>query len=906
VDLVIWNEDHGSYRQLLQEQIQGMVIGEAGISQPFMKKGGVFVKSADQLSPEDRILFESVARVIIYDNRGSLVDQVNRRNTAFNLPPIIEMKSMEALESEPQLSLPENLLFFNGMGGFSEDGNTYHILTDQKQKTPAPWVNVIANPEFGSVVSDQGSAYTWARNAHAYRITPWNNDPVSDIGGEAFYIRDEDFGNFWSPAPYPVSSQKPYLISHGFGFSTFRHINRGIESEMKMFVDKTDPIKFIVIKLKNHSGNERLLTLTGYMEIILGDLKSKTNMHILSEVDKRSGALLFRNRYNSAFADQVSFFKTDAANFSYTTDRTVFLGRNENLLNPHALHRKRLSGRVGAGIDSCAALQVKVSLLSGEEKEVVFMLGSSHNLTAAHQLLNKYATKAAVESSFGELTEYWKATLGLVQVHTPDKALNVLANGWLPYQTLACRIYARSGFYQSGGAFGFRDQLQDVLALLNIQPETARNQILLSASRQFVEGDVQHWWHPPEGRGVRTKCSDDMLWLPFVVSKYVEVTGDISILDEEVGFLESRLLTQDEESLYELPHSGNQSGSLYDHCMRAITYSLSFGAHGLPLIGAGDWNDGMDMVGHKGKGESVWLGFFLFDVMRRFEDVAEAYGDEAFRSRCEDEKQMLQKRIEASSWDGNWYKRAFFDDGTPLGSAANDECQIDAIAQSWAVLSQAGDPERALQGMNSLNERLVRRDLNLIQLLDPPFDKGGLNPGYIKGYVPGVRENGGQYSHAAVWALMAFAALGDRDKVWELFQLIQPIGHADTEEKMRIYKVEPYVMAADVYANESHKGRGGWTWYTGSSGWMYQFIINSLIGMEIRAGKISFKPCFPLDWPSVYVRQFCGSSVYHIDVFQITDRDSWWDVDGEKGHGDSIQMVDDGGEHQVKLHIKIN
>ena len=907
VDLVIWNEDHGTYRQVLNDQILGLITAEVNSNTVYNTPGNIYVKSVDQLSTEDRILFESVARIIIHDNKGTLSEQVNRHQTERVLPPLLEPKIITVRSNNETVALPDNLLFFNGTGGFTPDGKEYKILTENKQTTPAPWVNIIANPNFGSVISESGSAYTWAVNAHEYRITPWSNDPVSDTGGEAFYLRNEETGHFWSPSAFPSKGTSPYLVTHGFGYTNFEHIEQGIATEMCVFADKELPVKFIVIKIKNQSGREVKLSATGFMEIILGDVRSKTNMHIVSEQDQDTGAMFLRNRYNSAFADRVAFFKVDGGvNFSYTADRTEFIGRNRNLVQPQAMYRKRLSGRTGAGMDACASLQVKFDLLDGAEKEIIFMLGNEESTQAANALVRSFSNKESVMQALHDVKEYWKEALGKVQVDTPDHSLNILANGWLTYQTIACRMFARSGFYQSGGAFGFRDQLQDVLALLHNKPKMAREQILLSASRQFVEGDVQHWWHPPEGRGVRTRCSDDMLWLPFVVSRYTQTTGDTEILSVNVGYLESRTLFEGEETLYDLPVSGVQNGALYEHCVRAITHSLRYGQHGLPLIGAGDWNDGMDQVGHKGAGESVWLAFFLYDVLLKFVDVATAYSDPAFAETCKKEAAILQSNIEASGWDGEWYRRAYFDDGTPLGSKENAECSIDAIAQSWSVLSGAGNMERSALGMASLDKYLVRRDLKLIQLLNPPFDVNGPNPGYIKGYVPGVRENGGQYSHAAIWTLMAFAALGEREKVYELFSMIQPLSHASDAKSVQTYKVEPYVMAADVYANQSHKGRGGWTWYTGSAGWMYQFILGSLLGVELQNDKLIFKPCFPLEWPSVSVFYHYGKSVYKITVFQVTDKPgSAWKMENKEGKGNVLQLIDDETEHWAEMYIQV-
>ena len=905
VDLVIWNEDHGSYRQLLQDQIQGLVNTDA-VNQHFQKPGKIFVRSADQISPEDRILFESVARVVIHDQKGTLSEQVNHIYMGNTPLPFLQTGPQQTEEPSDNLTLPDDLLFDNGTGGFTPDGKEYKILTERKRTTPAPWVNVIANAHMGAVLSESGSGYTWCVNAHEYRLTPWSNDPVTDAGGEAFYLRDEESGYFWSPVPFPVRGPTRYLTTHGFGYSSFQHVEQGIATEMCVFVDCDLPVKWTVLKIKNQSGRRRKLSATGYLEIVLGDIASRTSMHIVSEQDTNNGALLFMNRYNTAFSDRVNFFKVDEPGpLAFTTDRLEFIGRNRHLQDPQAMHRKRLSGRSGAGMDPCAALQVAFELSDGAEKELVFALGSAPNAGEVRELIGKLSGPRTAQLSLERVRGYWKDILGSVQITTPDDALNVFGNGWLLYQTTSSRLFGRSGFYQSGGAFGFRDQLQDVLALLHTRPDLTREQILLNASRQFVEGDVQHWWHPPEGRGVRTHCSDDMLWLPYVVSRYVAVTGDTALLNTNVGYLESRLLYPGEDSMYDLPASSHSSGTLFEHCVRAIRHGLRFGQHGLPLIGTGDWNDGMDKVGNKGTGESVWLAFFLYDVLKRFTDTANAYGDHFFAEICKTEAASMQSRIETAGWDGAWYKRAYFDDGRPLGSAENSECRIDAISQSWAVLSGAAGDKRAAMAMTSLEQKLVRKELKLIQLLDPPFNSNEMNPGYIKGYVPGVRENGGQYTHAAIWTLMAFAMLGQRERVWRLLEMIHPINHAGDDASIRVYKVEPYVMAADVYANESHKGMGGWTWYTGSAGWMYQFILGSLIGLDRRSDSLTFTPCFPSDWPSVQLTYRYGRSEYRITIFQLSDDSaSRWEIDGLKGLGNTIRLTDDGQIHRVEMHVR--
>jgi cellobiose phosphorylase len=906
VDLVIWNEDHGSYRHELQDEILGMISTVNTLTSHV--PGKVYVKSTDQISSEDRILFESVAKIIISDSNGSLSDQISGQYREIGSSPLLEVKlQYSGKNGLENVVLPPDLKYFNGTGGFTANGKEYKILIDNEATTPTPWVNVIANPSIGTVVSESGSAYTWVVNAHQYRVTPWHNDPVSDSCGEAFYLRDEETGAFWSPAPFPIKSESNYLTTHGFGYTKYEHIENGISSEMKVFVDKEAPVKFVVLTIKNKSDRLRKLSATGYLEIILGDVRSKTNMHILSEHDVPNGALFFRNRYNDAFANRMVFFKIIGVNkYSNTTDRSNFIGRNRNLSNPQALYRQDLRGKIGAGRDTCAGLQGKFNLLEGEEREIVFLIGSGADTASAIKFIEVFSDLNSINQSFEQVKEYWNEIVNTVQVQTPDEALNLLANGWLTYQTIVSRLFARSGFYQSGGAFGFRDQIQDVLSLLHNKPEFAREQILLNASRQFKEGDVQHWWHPPEGRGVRTNCSDDLLWLPYVVYKYLNVTGDMGILKEQTGFLESRLLLDGEDSLYDLPISVSLNTDVYRHCRLALTHSLRFGKHGLPLMGSGDWNDGMDQVGNKGKGESVWLAFFLYDILSNFERVAFQYGDTEFATTCKEEAIELQSNIEKSAWDGEWYKRAWFDDGTPLGSKVNEECCIDAISQSWSVLTNAAPEERRKQAMNSLNKYLVKRDMKIIQLLDPPFDKSNLNPGYIKGYVPGVRENGGQYSHAAVWTLMAFAALGDRKTAYELFSMIQPINLALSKEDVQVYKVEPYVMAADVYANETHRGRGGWTWYTGSAGWMNQFIIGSLLGMELLVDQLKFTPCFPEEWPSVTINYRFKTSVYNITVFQKRDIEkSWWKMEKEQGKGNVFPLKDDGMQHKVEVYVLI-
>jgi len=905
VDLVIWNEDRAGYRQLLNEQIMGLIA--AGIEATMTDRpGGIFVRLGEQISNEDRVLLQAVARAILTDSRGTLWDQIHRRRPAeVSVPPFTPARTHRAEAPAAAEPSRRDLIFFNGMGGFTPDGREYVILTAHGQVTPAPWVNVLANPNFGTVLSESGHAYTWSENAHEFRLTPWDNDPVSDSSGEAFYLRDEESGHFWSPTPLPGRGAMPCVSRHGFGYSVFEHTESGIRSEMWVTVALDAPVKFTVWKVRNESGRSRRLSATGYVEWVLGDLRPKSAMHVVTEVNPDSGALFARNPYNTEFAGRVAFFDVDDAIRTVSGDRTEFLGRNGTLRSPAAMTRARLSGKVGAALDPCAAIQVPFELADGQEREFIFRLGAGRDAEDARNLVHRFRGSSAARGVLETVWQYWNHTLGAVHVETPDPSLNVLTNGWLLYQTLACRLWARSGYYQSAGAFGFRDQLQDAMALIHAEPRLVREHLLRCAARQFPEGDVLHWWHPPSGRGVRTHCSDDFLWLPLATCRYVMNTGDTGVLDEPVHFVEGRPVNPEEDSYYDLPVRSEETASLYEHCVRAILRGLRTGRHGLPLIGSGDWNDGMNLVGEHGKGESVWLGFFLYEVLLRFAEVARTRGDLSFAERCRREAGQVRLNIEQNGWDGEWYRRAYFDDGSPLGSASNPECRIDSIAQSWSVLSGAGNAERSRMAMEAVDRRLVRRDHALIQLLEPPFDKSDMNPGYIKGYVPGVRENGGQYTHGAIWAAMAFAALGDSRRAWELLAMINPVNHARSPEGVATYKVEPYVVAADVYALSPHDGRGGWTWYTGSAGWMYRLIVESLLGLRLEVDKLRFSPCLPADWKAFKVYYRYRETAYEIDVLQqfAGKGETSVTVDGVAQPDRAIPLVDDRRKHSVEVVI---
>jgi len=914
VDLLIWcgegdaaglGSGTGGYRQGLRDQVMNL-IASGSDAQSLERPGGVFVRALEQIPNEDRILMQSVARVVLSDEHGSLAEQLRRASLQkVNLPPQLDTVPMAAAQAAAAQAVPletPDLRFNNGTGGFSLDGSEYLIRTGPGRPTPAPWSNVLASPMFGSVVSESGQVYSWNQNAHEFRLTPWHNDPVSDHGGEAFYVRDEDSGAVWSPTALPAPSGADYLTRHGFGYSVFEHAAHGIRSELQTHVALDAPLKYMVLTLRNESDMRRRLSVTGYVEWVLGGLRETSAPHVVTERDPASGALFARNAYNTDFSGRVAFFHLDAEQVAYTCDRLEFIGRNRSLANPAALERAGLSSRSGATLDPCAALQTIVELAPGEEQELVFMLGvgGRRNLDAAG-MVRRHAGAANAHDSLARMRDWWDETLGAVRIETPEPALDALANGWLLYQTIACRLWARTGYYQSGGAYGFRDQLQDAMATVHARPELLRDHLLLFAGHQFVDGDVQHWWHPPLGRGVRTRSADDYLWLPLAVCRYIEVTGDAALLDEVVPFIEGRELKPEEAYYYDLPEHSSQQASLYEHCVRAIRRALVFGVHGLPLIGSGDWNDGMDRVGAQGQGESVWLGFFLYEVLQRFADLAERHADYGFATTCRSAAQVLSHNIEENAWDGEWYRRAWFDDGTPLGARHNAECRIDSIAQSWSVLSGAADPARARTAMDAVDAHLVRRDAGLVQLLDPPFDGAGPDPGYIGGYPPGLRENGGQYTQPAIWAAMAFARMGDGERAWELLRMLNPVNHARDPAGCARYMAEPYVMAADVHAAPQHLGRGGWSWTTGSAGWMLRLLVESLLGVTRRGERLALTPQLPAAWDSFRLHYRYRGSTYTIDVRRGTH--AALVVDGVPQDDAAIALVDDGKPHQVDLTI---
>ncbi|HSB01392.1 MAG TPA: glucoamylase family protein [Anaerolineales bacterium] len=903
IDLVVFNQRETSYDQGFKSSIYRL-MEQTGSQEWLNDRGGIFILQDDQMNEAERILLMTVARVVLDGEAGSLGQQLSKLDVdPVRLPRFLPIEPLvPPLDLQPDVPRPTDLLFDNGFGGFTQDGREYVIYLDREQWTPAPWVNVIATPKFGCLISEAGMGTTWSENSGENRLTPWHNDPVSDPPSEAIYLRDEDTGQIWSPTPLPARADAPYLIRHGAGYSVFQHTSHGLEQDMTVFVVPDEPVKIVQLKLHNATKRMRRINVSYYAEWVLGVRRESSAPYIAPEFASNHFALLARNLYSPDFGGRVAFLASTREPTGVTADRAEFLGELGNYVRPAALERVGLTPRLEAGTDPCAVLQCLLWLQPGETKEISFLLGQGADRLDAERLIGHYQNIQNVQAARQAVDDSWNDILEQTQVQTPDTGMNLILNRWLLYQSLACRFWGRTAFYQSSGAFGFRDQLQDVMGYVHVRPDLTRAHILDCAAHQFEQGDVLHWWHPPAGRGLRTRCSDNLLWLPYVTAHYVNVTGDHSILTEKVPFLKAEELKPDEQERYgQFP--GGEVATLYEHCCRAFAKGITAGPHQIPLIGAHDWNDGMNRVGIHGKGESIWLGWFLSRTLDDFAEICDLMEDDKRADEYRLKSNELHKALEKNGWDGDWYLRAYYDDGSRLGSAANHECQIDSIAQSWSVISEKADPRNAARAMESVYKILVRPEDKLIELFTPPFQRTARDPGYIKGYPPGIRENGGQYTHAALWSIWAFAQLGQDERAMELFHLLNPVYHADTPEKIQRYRVEPYVVVADVYSVPPYVGRGGWTWYTGSASWMYRLGIEMLLGVQRTGEHLEIKPHIPRDWNEYQINYRFGKTLYHIRVQHWQGKESRVSINGKALSDGRIPLADDGKTHEVLVEL---
>ena len=895
-DLIIVNQELASYDRPLNIQLLRQIEAHSSEADrsDVNKPGGVFLRDWNAMPEEHRNLLLATASVVLSGQRGSLKQQLSGASETH--PPPIFVPSGNPPE---QVSLPLPFLelpYFNGVGGFTPDGREYAIYLKPGSQTPSAWVNVIANPSFGTLISESGLGCTWSGNSQSNRLTPWHNDPVTDPQSEAIYLRDDESGAIWTPTPLPVREKDAYRARHGQGYTVFEHNSHSIGQELTIFVPPNDPVKICRLRLRNDSTRARRLTVTYCAEWVLGPTREDQQLNVQTSRDEQSGAVVATQSWTGNFTRSVAFAASSPRAASYSGDRTQFLGRNNVGGKPFALGRMRLDNRTGAGLDPAAAMQLPVTLDRGQQVDVTFLLGETADMDAMRAVVERYKEPRQIEDALHATRQAWDDRLNRMRVRTPLLSTDFLLNRWLPYQALSCRFWGRTAMHQSSGAFGYRDQLQDSLAFVYIAPELTRAHILAAAARQFLEGDVQHWWHAETGLGVRTRCSDDLAWLPFVTAHYVSVTGDMGILDEQIPFLDAPPLGEHEQEKMFTPAVSSEVGSLFEHCRRALKCAWKLGSHGLPLFGTGDWNDGMNRVGVEGRGESVWLGWFLCAVFEAFAPLIETR-DPALAASWRAQSKEMAENLERSAWDGEWYLRAFFDNGAPLGSHVDEEAKIDSIAQSWAVLSGVAMPRRARQAMESSDRLLVKERERLVLLFTPPFDHSEPHPGYIMGYPQGVRENGGQYTHGSLWLAAAWARLGEGNAAVRLLKLMNPVESSRTPETADHFKGEPYVSPADVSSAAGRAGRAGWTWYTGSAGWMYRIWIEDVLGFQLRGDTLTMAPAIPDDWDGFEITYRHRSSVYEIEVRRNAPQD------GSVPAGAPIKLLDDGATHKVVVRL---
>lgn len=900
-ELIILDEEKHSYENYVREDVEN-IIQNSQIAYLKNIRAGIFELSKNEISKDDLNLLNFIATIIIDANKGGIKNALKELEEEYleKYKDVGKEQQITLIENENNENIDileniNNLKYYNEYGAFSEDGKEYLIKVNKENRLPTIWSNIMANEKFGTLVTESMGGYSWHKNSRLNRVTAWQNYACYDIPSEIIYLKDMQTKKVWSLGLNPMPDSKNYNVIYGFGYTKYIHKSDGLEQELEIFVPKEDGIKVQILKLKNTTLNRKKIKIVYYMKPVLGEDEIKTNGYINLKYDANNNIICAQNLYNSEFTNDVIYVSNSEKIKSYTGDKNFFIGEG-NLSNPESLKRTSLNNENSLGKNPCIAYEIEVEIESLSEKEIIFTLGAEETIIDSKNVAYKYSKIQNCKQELEKVKNYWKEELGKLQVKTPLESLNIMLNGWIIYQTLESRLIGKTGFYQSGGAYGFRDQLQDTLALKYINPEILKKQIIKHSKHQFIEGDVEHWWHDETQRGIRTKFSDDLLWLVYLTCEYIEFTGDYSILDEQTPYLTGKLLDGNEDERYDRYVQSEKIESIFEHCKKAIEKSLNFGENGLPKIGTGDWNDGFSTVGNKGKGESIWLGFFLYNVLDRFIPICKIKGENNLVEKYEKIKENLKRALNTNGWDGRWYKRAFMDDGNTLGSMENEECRIDSIAQSWSVISNAGDNDKKYISMESLENHLIDRENGIIKLLDPPFEKGKLEPGYIKAYLPGVRENGGQYTHAAIWVIIAEALLGFGDKATELYRMVNPIEHARTKEACNKYKVEPYVIPADIYGCNNLAGRGGWTWYTGSSSWYYKAGIEYILGLKIKNGYLSIEPCIPKDWKEYSIRYKWKNSVYNISVKNSNNKNSGVEkvvVNGAVSEN-KIRLEDDG------------
>ena len=910
IDLVFLDEENHSYENYVLEEINSE-IEDKHLSYMINQRAGIFILSKNEITKKDLDLLNYVACFIIDTHKGDLSHLIHDLEEEYigsiqNIPEEYFDEDIEEENYKSQIDIlnsSENK-YLNEYGAFSPDGKEYLIKANKNSRLPTVWSHIIANDKFGSLVTENMGGYTWHRNSRLNRISSWQNSAFLDIPSEIIYMEDLKTNKKWSLGLNPMPDENDYNIIYGFGYAKYIHESQGILQELETFVPENDSIKINILKLTNNTIERKKVKIVYYIKPVLGEDETISNGYLKINYDVNSNLVIAENLYESEFKSKV-FISSSEKIKSFTGDKKFFLGRG-GISNPDGLNKVRLNNSTGFGKQNCIAIQIEVEIDSMGEKEIVLNIGAEQNIIDAKSIAYKYSKISNCRQENENVRKMWKERLENLQVYTPIESINIMLNGWTLYQTITSRLFGRTGFYQSGGAYGFRDQLQDTLCLKYVNPDLIRKQIIKHSKHQFIEGDVEHWWHEEISRGIRTRFSDDLLWLVYVLEEYIECTNDVSILEAEIPYLQGNILQENEEERYEIYKESEIKESIYCHAIKAIEKSLNFGEHGLPKIGTGDWNDGFSEVGNKGKGESVWLGFFLYHVIQRFLPYIREKGEIERYERYSKILTDLQISLNNQGWDGRWFRRAYMDDGKILGSIENEECRIDSIAQSWAIISGAGNQDKQIIAMESLENHLVDRENGIIKLLDPPFNEGDLNPGYIKAYLPGVRENGGQYTHAAIWAIIAETLLKNGEKALDLYKMINPIEHSKNKASANQYKVEPYVIPADVYGAGNLAGRGGWTWYTGSSSWFYKAGIEYILGLKIEKGVLSLNPCIPRDWKEYTIKYKYGRTIYNIKVNNPNKKNygvSSFKVNGEDIKDKSIKLQDDGKVYDVEVEM---